>query len=78
MNAHLMPGMGDYEALQTSSPLDPRVFDDAMDDDDCTLDTLEKVRDWADIAEVAHTNGDDEKARKCLDEIRCLCDEVLG
>lgn len=77
MNYSALPGAGDYESFEPTSALDPRIYDDADGCDDGTLDTIAEARDWLDMAEVAHKNGDAEKALHCIQEMKALIDEVL-
>lgn len=70
------PGPGDLLGQYTGHPHDPRTPDD--DEDDATVDVINDVRHFLNMAEAAATTGDWSKARQALVEARLSLEELVG
>lgn len=77
MNCTTAPGTGDYEAFEATSALDPRLYDDADECDDNAKEKIEELFSLIAAADLARKSGDMNKSLQCIDEIRCVCNEVL-
>ena len=69
------PGPGDILSPFDGHPHDPRAPD--PDDDDATVDGINDVRYWLNLAHVAALNADLPKARKHLEEAKAALDDLL-
>ena len=57
-------------------PHDPRTPE--PDGDDATIDIINDVREYMNMAEVAVGKGDMAKARRRLSEVRMLIEDIVG
>jgi len=76
MNHIYTPGPGDLMPLFAGHPHDPRTPED--DEDDATVDVINDVRHFLNMAEVAATTGDWSKARQALVEARLCLEDLVG
>lgn len=81
-NLHLRPAMyytpgpGDLLAPYGGHPHDPRT--EPSEDDDPTLDVINDLRQFLDMAEAAATQGDWSKAKHALIEARLSLEDLVG
>lgn len=69
-----MPGYGDLETCGpcTGHSHDPRTDDEPDEITNC----LDGVREWEQMARVAHARGDYDKAWQCIREIKAEVEDV--
>jgi len=70
------PGPGDLMPTFSGHPHDPRTPE--HDGDDATIDIINDVREYMNMAEVAVGKGDMAEARRCLSEVRMLIEDIVG